>query len=150
MRTKLAEPHLGAWRNFITAHARLIDVINQDLVAAGCVSLHWYDVLVELAEAPEHRLRMADLANKVVLSRSGLTRLVDKLETAGLLKRQSTPNDGRGAFAVLTAEGLAAMREAWPVYARSIQTHFAQYLSDDEANIYRNSLDRMLVALEEK
>jgi DNA-binding MarR family transcriptional regulator len=144
MSEKLDELHLAAWRSFITAHARLVDLIDKELVAAGCVPLHWYDVLIELAEAPERRLRMADLARKVVLSRSGLTRLVDKLEAAGLLARESTPTDGRGAFAVLTEDGMAALRKAWPVYARGIKTHFAQHLSDEEARLYRESLERML------
>ncbi len=149
MMQKLDELHLSAWRNFITAHARLIDRIDHELTDAGCVPLHWYDVLIELAEAPQRRLRMTDLARKVVLSKSGLTRLVDKLENAGLLKRQSAATDGRGAFAVLTDEGLAELRKAWPVYARGIQTHFAQHLSDDEAKVYADSLARMLQAMGE-
>ncbi len=144
MSEKLDDLHLAAWRSFITAHARLIDLIDKELVAAGCVPLHWYDVLIELVEAPEKRLRMSDLAQKVVLSRSGLTRLVDKLEVVGLLVRESTPEDGRGAFAVLTDEGMAALRKAWPVYAGGIKTHFAQYLSDEEARIFQASLRRML------
>ena len=144
MSEKLDDLHLAAWRNFITAHARLIDLIDRELSAAGCVPLHWYDVLIELAEAPERRLRMSDLARKVVLSKSGLTRLVDKLEAAGLLMRETTPTDGRGAFAVLTDEGRAALRKAWPIYARGIQTHFARHLNDDEARIYEESLKRML------
>jgi len=147
MSEKLDELHLAAWRNFITAHARLIDRIDRELADAGCVPLHWYDVLIELAEAPERRLRLSDLARKVVLSRSGLTRLVDKLEAAGLLTREAAPTDGRGAFAVLTEEGRAALRRAWPVYARGIQEHFAQHLSDEEALVFRESLARMLEAV---
>jgi hypothetical protein len=64
MSRKLDELHLAAWRNFITAHARLIARIDQELADAGCVPLHWYDVLIELAEAPEGRLRMSELARK--------------------------------------------------------------------------------------
>lgn len=150
MTEKLDELHLAAWRNFITAHAYLIELIDRELVNAGCVPLHWYDVLIELAEAPERRLRMSDLARKVVLSRSGLTRLVDKLETVGLLTRESAPSDGRGAFAVLADEGKTALRQAWPVYARSIQKYFAQHLSDEEALIYQESLGRMLEAVGER
>jgi DNA-binding MarR family transcriptional regulator len=148
MSRKLDELHLAAWRNFITAHARLIARIDQELADAGCVPLHWYDVLIELAEAPEGRLRMSELARKVVLSKSGLTRLVDKLEANGLLSREPTPTDGRGAFAVLTEAGRAALRKAWPVYAHGIQTHFAAYLSDEEARLYTESLARMLDAIE--
>lgn len=144
MTQKLDDLHLNAWRSFITAHARLIDAIDRELVEAGCVPLHWYDVLIELKEAPQRRLRMNELAHKVVLSKSGLTRLVDKLEVGGLLERQSTPEDGRGAFAVLTDAGYTALRQAWPVYARGIQRHFAHYLNDEEVNLFNGALMRMM------
>ena len=101
----LDERHLAAWRTFITAHAALIDAIERDLRGAGVISLTWYDVLIELAEAPDHRLRLHELARAVVLSRSGLTRLVERLGAAGLIAREPCPDDRRGAFAVLTAEG---------------------------------------------
>src|SRR5262245_56887236 len=123
MTEHLDELHLAAWRTFITAHARLIDRIDGELIAAARLPLHWYDVLVELVEAPDHRLRMHELARSVVLSRSGLTRLVDRLESAGLLRRQPDPADRRGAYAVLTEEGRAALRKAWPVYAAGISKH---------------------------
>lgn len=144
MSEKPDELRLAAWRLFITAHAQLIERIDGELTAAGCVPLHWYDVLIELAEAPERRLRMSELARKVVLSRSGLTRLVDKLEGAGLLSREAAPTDKRGAFAVLTEEGMAALRQAWPIYANGIHTYFAQHLSEQEAIIFRQALERML------
>lgn len=136
--------HLNAWRLFITAQARILDQIDRELQAAGCVPLHWYDVLIELQETPDKRLRMSELARKVVLSKSGLTRLVDKLETAGLLLRQSSDEDGRGAYAVLTAAGYDALRTAWPVYARGIQRYFAESLSPDEAAVFQAALARML------
>src|SRR5918997_3145626 len=101
----LDERHLAAWRTFITAHAAVIDAIERDLRAAGVISLTWYDVLIELAEAPNRRLRLHELARAVVLSRSGLTRLVDRIEAAGLLHREACAEDRRGAYAVLTAEG---------------------------------------------
>lgn len=149
MSHRLTDQHLSAWRAFITAHARLIDVIDRELVEAGCIPLHWYDVLIELKEAPQRRLRMSELAHKVVLSKSGLTRLVDKLEEARLLQRQSASEDGRGAFAVLTDEGYAALRQAWPIYANGIQQHFAQYLNEEEANLMSAALTRMMDAVQE-
>ena len=144
MTERLSDPHLTAWRMFITAHARLIDRIDRELVAADQVPLHWYDVLIELQEAPERRLRMSDLAKRVVLSKSGLTRLVDKLEAEGLLKRESAASDGRGMYAVLTDAGFAAVRSAWGTYARGIQAHFAQFLHDDETRILSEVFGRML------
>src|SRR5947208_14251995 len=91
----LSEQHLGAWRTFLKAHATIIDLIERDLVTAKRPPLSTYDVLIELYEAPEHRLRMHELAERVVLSRSGLTRLVDRLETEGLLTRDPCGTDRR-------------------------------------------------------
>src|SRR5688500_6686826 len=136
----LAEQRLGAWRTFITAHAAVIDAIERDLRAAGVISLTWYDVLIELAEAPDRRLRLSALARAVVLGRSGLTRLVDRIAAAGLLRRDACPEDRRGAYAVLTPEGWAALRAAWPVYSRGIVTHFARHLSDGEAQTLASAL----------
>lgn len=148
MTIKLDDKHLAAWRAFITAHATLIDFINRRMLEADVIPLHWYDVLIEVYEAPERRLRLSELARKVVLSKSGLTRLVDKLVEAGLLERQSSPEDGRGAYAVLTDTGLEVMRKAWPVYAQGIHDYFAQHLSADETHIMTQALGRMLAATE--
>jgi DNA-binding MarR family transcriptional regulator len=147
MTSSLDDEHLTAWRLFITAHARLIERIDRELAAAGCIPLAWYDVLVELVEAPEHRLRMSELAARVVLSRSTLTRLVDRLEAEGLLMRQRSTSDRRGAYAVLTDAGRAAMRTAWPIYARGIATYFAPHLSSGDAHTLTQSLTRVLNAL---
>ncbi|HXV97638.1 MAG TPA: MarR family transcriptional regulator [Anaerolineae bacterium] len=141
---QLGELSLSAWRAFITTHATLIDLINSELTEAGCIPLHWYDVLIELFEAPEQRLRLHELARKVVLSRSGLTRLVDRLESAGLLQRQPDASDRRGSFAVITEQGIAALRKAWPVYARGISRYFARNLSDEEARLVAEVFNRML------
>lgn len=141
---QLGELQLSTWRAFITAHATLVDVIDRELTEAECIPLHWYDVLIELFEAPEHRLRLHELARKVVLSRSGLTRLVDRLETAGFLQRQADTTDRRGSFAVITEEGIAALRKAWPVYAQGISRYFAQHLNDDEARLVAELFNRML------
>jgi DNA-binding MarR family transcriptional regulator len=149
MNEKLDDKRLTAWRLFITAHARLLDTIDGELAKAGCVPLHWYDVLIELYEAPERRLRMSELARKVVLSKSGLTRLVDKLENAGLLQRAAAESDGRGAFAVITEAGIAALRQAWPVYAGGIQSHFAAYMNEDETRQLTAVFSRVLDGLGE-
>ena len=146
MTKDLDEASLVAWRTFITAHAVLIDTIDRELAAAGCLPLHWYDVLVELVEAPNHRLRMSQLAGQVVLSRSGLTRLVDRLEAEGLLIRERSGQDRRGAYAVLTDKGRAALRLAWPVYARGIVNNFARHLSTAEVRTITEALQRTLDA----
>src|SRR6266516_6213220 len=135
----LSEQHLVAWRTFLKAHAILIDYIDHDLVAAKLPPLSTYDVLIELYEAPEHRLRMHELAERVVLSRSGLTRLVDRLEAEGLLLRDRSGTDRRGAYAVITEQGIGALHQIWPIYARGIAEYFAQWLPQEEAQILESA-----------
>ena len=144
METELEQSRLVAWRSFLTAHAALINQIERELLEAGVVPLSWYDVLFALYDAPGQRLRMNELASAIVLSRSGLTRLVDRLEAEGLLTRERSASDRRGAFAVLTEKGIEAMREAWPVYAKGIDEHFARYLNDEEANMMSGIFQRVL------
>jgi DNA-binding MarR family transcriptional regulator len=146
----LSDQHLAAWRALLKAHAILIDRIDHDLVAAKLSPLSTYDVLIELYEAPEHRLRMHELAERVVLSRSGLTRLVDRLEAEGLLMRDRSGTDRRGAYAVITERGIATLRQTWPIYARGIAEHFAQWLTLDEAQLLEAALRRILQAASKK
>ncbi len=138
-----------AWRVFITAHALAIERIERELAEAGLPPLGWYDVLLELSVAPDRRLRMRELARAVVLSRSGLTRLVDRLERAGLLRREPDPADRRGSFAVLTDEGAAVRERMWPVYARGIAEHFGKHLGDEEVEVLTGALKRVLSAARE-
>ncbi|HEU0113636.1 MAG TPA: MarR family transcriptional regulator [Thermomicrobiales bacterium] len=142
------ETRLAAWRALLNAQAAAVGAIERDLAAAGHIPLLWYDVLVALSEAPDERLRMHELAERVVLSRSGLTRLVDRLEGAGLLCRAACPGDRRGAFAVLTAAGRAALARTWPAYARGIDEHFARYLTLEAATAVATALAPVSVAKE--
>jgi DNA-binding MarR family transcriptional regulator len=144
MSEKLGEAYLKAWRLFITSHAKLIQQIDADLQAAGQISLSWYDVLIELYEAPEKRLRMTELAERVVLSRSGLTRLVDRLEERDFLRRETDPQDRRGFYVLITEAGISAMRMAWPVYAKGIQGYFADALSAEEAAVLAQVFGKIL------
>ncbi len=145
---QLDESRLAAWRTFLNAHAAVIATIERELAAGGFVPLTWYDVLVVLSEAPDHRLRLHELARRVVLSRSGLTRLVDRLEAAGLLRREPSPTDRRGAFAVLTPEGAATLRRTWPAYGRCIAEHFARHLTAAEAHTLTQALERVRASVE--
>ncbi|HWP03301.1 MAG TPA: MarR family transcriptional regulator [Gemmatimonadaceae bacterium] len=145
MREHITPAQLTTWRLFITAHATLIEQIDRELAAAGCVPLHWYDVLVELYEAPDRRLRMAELARRVVLSRSSLTHLADRLEREGLLRRARVDTDRRGAYAVLSEQGEQALRRAWPIYARGIVQHFIRHLTDEELQSLTDIFQRLLM-----
>jgi DNA-binding MarR family transcriptional regulator len=146
MRAHVTPSQLTAWRLFITTHATLIEQIDQELSVAGCVPLQWYDVLVELHEAPDRRLRMAELARRVILSRSSLTHLADRLEREGLLARERVDTDRRGAYAVLTDQGYQALRAAWPIYARGIAQHFSRHLTEEEVQTLSEVFQRLLTA----
>ena len=135
-----------AWRALITAHAAAVERIERELSEAGLPPLGWYDVLLELWRVPGRRLRMHELARAVVLSRSGLTRLVDRLEKEGLLRREPDPADGRGSFAVLTDEGVRMRERMWPVYAKGIAEHFGAHVSDEEARVLSRALGRVRTA----
>jgi DNA-binding MarR family transcriptional regulator len=140
------EHRVEAWRALITAHAEAIGAIAAEMERSAGLPLSSYDVLVALSETPGHRLRMHELARAVILSRSGLTRLVDRLERQGLLVRDRCGTDRRGAYAVLTAAGQEALDRAWPVYGRGIQTHFAHHLTDAEVRVLIEALGRVAAA----
>jgi DNA-binding MarR family transcriptional regulator len=143
MNDDLSSLDLAAWEAFVFAHAAAVGRIERDMAHAGTVSLAWYDVLVALANAPDRRLRLNDLADRVVLSRSGLSRLLDRIERAGLIAREPTPDDRRGLFAVLTPAGERALRETWPAYAAGIGRHFTSYLNDDEKQVLATALRKV-------
>jgi len=150
MTEKIDEFHLAAWRALLNTHAAVIDLIEHELAEAEQLPLAQYDVLLTLLEAPGHRLRMHEIADAVVLSRSGLTRRIDRLETQGLLVRERSTADRRGAYAVLTHEGEETLRRAWPIYAQGIQRHFASLLSETEVKTLTEVLERVLAAARER
>ena len=121
-----------AWRAFLRAHATIVRALEAELLAEHDLPLASYDVLVQLSEAPDTRLRMTELADRVLLSRSGLTRLADRLEREGLITRQPCAEDARGTLAVLTDAGLTRLREAWPTHLRGVEQHVTGRLSPDE------------------
>jgi DNA-binding MarR family transcriptional regulator len=121
---------VGVWRSFLRAHAGVVRELERELAVEAGLPLTWYDVLLQLAEAPGRRLRMADLAERVLLSRSGLTRLVDRLEAERLVRRERSRDDARGTFTVLTVDGLDRLRAAAPIHLAGIQRHFLSHLDD--------------------
>ncbi len=127
-----ADWRLGAWRNFLRTHAHLLRMLEQDLQTHHKISIGSYDVLVQLAEAPAGRLRMSELAEAVLLSRSGLTRLVDRLQKDGLVERQPDRFDARGLFTVLTEKGRDALRDASTVHLAGVSRLVLDRLSEPE------------------
>ncbi|MDX2216448.1 MAG: MarR family transcriptional regulator [Oculatellaceae cyanobacterium bins.114] len=142
--SKLDHSRNSVWRLFLTTNTRLIDRIEQRLDEAKLPSLEWYDILFTLKEADGYRLRLSELADRVLLSRSNLTRLVDRLEKANLLRREPCPSDRRGMFAILTDAGLAMQQEMWVVYAAGITDYFASHLNDDEVKTLQTVFQRLL------
>lgn len=134
----------STWALFLTAHAVLVEKIEERFSAAGMPPFGWYDVLWGLERAEGQRLRMHELADKTVITRSNLTRLVDRLEAAGLVTRERAPEDRRGAFAVLTADGKAMRRKMWPVYSAAIKEFFEDHVTDQEAAEFGEALRRIL------
>jgi DNA-binding MarR family transcriptional regulator len=129
---RLGREELTAWRSFLRAHARITRALEAELVAEQRLSLAAYDVLVQLAEAPQRRLRMTELADAVLLSRSGVTRLVDRLEQARLVTRAPVESDGRGVAAHLTDAGLERLRVAARTHLAGVARHFADRLDADD------------------
>lgn len=138
------ESYLHAWRMFLNAHAAVVERAEEALAAAGLPQLSWYDALWPLYRAPGRKLRMGELATQVVtISRSGLTRLIDRLEAAGLVRREPSPADRRGTIVAITREGAALLRRMWPVYAIVIQRSFVDALEEDEAVALGDALARV-------
>jgi DNA-binding MarR family transcriptional regulator len=123
----LTETDLATWKAFINAHDRITRQINADLAGKGLPDLTWYDALWTLRTGEGGRRRMGELAEAVVLSRTAIVRLVDRLEAAGLARREPVPEDRRGSYVVLTPEGRAMLRRMWPVYSAGIERLFAAH-----------------------
>jgi DNA-binding MarR family transcriptional regulator len=134
---------LETWRRFLEAHAAVVGAIERDLEKADLISLEWYDVLVAISEASQGALRVRELGRRLLLTRSGATRLADKLEVAGLVERRPAPDDRRGVTLALTGSGRQALRIAWPVYARGIRERFLAKLSQEEVTALRILLARI-------
>ena len=144
MTTRPDPERMTAWRSFLRAHAFLTRRLEGELLAEQDLPLASYDVLVQLVEAPEGRLRMTQLADRVLLSRSGLTRLVDRLERDGLVRRAAAPEDARGTLAVLTEAGRDRLRTASRTHLRGIAEHVTSKLSAEEAAVLTRLMSRLL------
>ena len=128
----LSPTELAAWRGFLEAHSLLITKLDEELIRDHGLPLTSYEVLMYLADANEERLRMSELAERLLLSRSGLTRLVDRLERQGLVERRRCDDDGRGLFAVLTREGRSRLEAARPAHLAGVRRHFLSRIGSEE------------------
>lgn len=142
----LDERELRAWRGMLRAHAALTKALGADLEREHGLPLTSYEVLMNLHDAPGRRMRMSDLACKVILSRSGLTRLVDRLAREGLLQREACDDDARGAFAVLTDEGLERVVVARRTHLAGVRARFLDHLDPEEQRLLAEVWDRVVPA----
>jgi DNA-binding MarR family transcriptional regulator len=140
---ELTTTELGAWRGLLRVHTALVRELDADLTAAHELPLSSYDVLIYLESAPGKRLRMAELADSVLLSRSGVTRLVDRLERDGLIVRDTCTSDGRGCFAVLTEAGEALLARARPTHLDGVRERFLRHFSDEELQLLATFWERV-------
>lgn len=139
----LSATELTVWRTMLRAQARISRRLQADLLARHDLALGSYEVLMHLGEDPCGRLRMNDLADRVLLSRSGLTRLVDRLQREGLVVRQSCPSDARGLYAVLTAAGRARLAEATPTYRQGVRDDVLSRLDEPDLRTLGTILDKL-------
>jgi DNA-binding MarR family transcriptional regulator len=130
-----------AWRAFLYAYSRVVPTLDKELVRAQGLSLNQFEVLSWLRRAGERGLRMSDLASRVVLSPSGVTRAIDQLERKGLVERCVFERDKRGYLVTLTAEGRDLLRKATAVHVQGLRDHFLKHVS-------RTELEHLAIALE--
>jgi DNA-binding MarR family transcriptional regulator len=145
--SRLDTRELRAWRGMLRVHAALSKQLDAQLEAEHGLSLTSYEVLMYLADAQDARMRMHDLASSVLLSRSGLTRLVDRLERDGHLERCSCSHDARGAFAVLTPAGREKLTAARETHLAGVRTMFVRHFSEEQLDALGEGWERVLADL---
>lgn len=137
---------MAAWLAVLQANAVLLQALEKDLEAAQGLPMTWFEVLVRLADAPEGRVKMQDLVDAALLTKSGVTRLVDRMETAGLVARCACDSDRRVTYASITDAGRKAIREAMPSHEADVEREFARHLTVDEQRVLRQLLTKVLQA----
>lgn len=142
-RDRVTPEQFAVWRSFLRAHALVVRRLETDLMDRHGISLAWYDVLARLVEADDRRLRMSELAERVMLSPSGLTRLVDRMVDGGLVRREASESDARGFYAVLTDAGYETLRSATGTHLRGILDYVLSRFTDSELDQIAGYLARL-------
>ena len=140
----LGPAELGAWRGMLRVHSALIRDLDAELEREHGLPLSSYEVLLNLAGRPDARMRMSELADSVLLSRSGCTRLVDRLQREGLVTRDECPRDARGAYAVITEAGLERFRAAQVTHLEGVRERFTSRFSEEELEQLGTLWDRIV------
>jgi DNA-binding MarR family transcriptional regulator len=134
---------LEAWRSYLQSHATILRLLDAELVSEHHITTRDYEVLLYLAQAPDRRLPMSALAESTMLTRSGITRLVDGLVAGGFIERAACPNDARVSYAQLTDEGFAKLRHAGCTHVRSIRRLFLEHFDPQETAQLASLLGRL-------
>lgn len=142
--TALDRRELAAWRGMLAAHQALIGALDAELEREHGLSLTAYEVLMHLGDAKRSKLRMGELADRLLLSRSGISRLVARLERRGLVRRSRCADDGRGWFAELTAAGAQKLSEMRPDHLDGVRRHFLSLLEPAELDTLAAIWERLL------
>lgn len=137
---------MKAWRRYIIASRRLIEALDADLENHE-LSMADYEVLAQLSDAPERKMRMSELADVAMLSRSRLSHRIKVMEKAGWVKREACPIDKRGFFAVMTAKGLKAIVAAAPDHVESVRSRFIDLLSKEDQRVLSEIFERVTFSL---
>lgn len=143
----LDETEMGAWRAFLSTYHLLERRIEEQLKAAAGLTHPQYEILVRLSDAPEHRMRMTELARGVIASKSALTYQITQLEKAGLVERATCPSDDRGVLAVITEAGLRCLERVAPGHLDVVRTYLIDRLTRDELDVLTSALRRTEEAL---
>jgi DNA-binding MarR family transcriptional regulator len=143
--SKLDRDELSAWKGMLAAHSRLTAQLDGELERAHGIGLTSYEVLMNLADAPEGRMRMSELADRLLLSRSGITRLADRLAGKGLIRRERCSDDGRGYNAQLTTKGRELVTAARPDHLAAVRRVFLSQLDAEEVETLGRVGKRLLV-----
>ena len=133
----------GAWQAFFEAHAAVVPALEAEMLAEHGFNMRWYDVLLQLAAAPDRRLTMGELSDAVVITKGGLTKLVDRMAAAGLVTRERQAGDRRVTPVRLTQAGWEAYQNARRTHHRGVAEHFLDQLSRDELAALTPALQRV-------
>jgi len=145
-RQQLTPSRQNAWVAFLAAHKALVAILSRELESACGLPLTWFDVLAQLHEAPAQRFTMTQLANAIVFSKSGLTRLIDRMEKARLVQRLARPGDRRSLHIALTDVGAKKLEQAVPIHLETVKRHFAAHIHDSETAAVESALERIAIA----
>lgn len=133
----------GAWGGFLRAHGTLVRYLDDELRTTHGLTLSSYEVLLFLAWSPDRRMRMGELAGRVLITLSGVTRLIGRLEREGLVRRERSPEDGRGSYAALTEAGFLRLQEAHPTHLSGVRRLFLRHFTTEELQTLAGFWDRV-------